>query len=142
MRILFWGRYPEYNLCYQKQNWRSLLESVEQAAAKGGLVWDHQMLMAVWNPDRLGLSVSRSEMVFKHSGEEIATWRFGGGGGEEFEIRAGCVQDMLTTVEFHPSFSQVRTRRSITMGMCLLCPQTSCMRDRQSKCLVTSMTKA
>jgi hypothetical protein len=104
IRLLYWGRMPEYNLCYQKQNWRSVLESVE-AAASGGIVWDHQMLMSIYNPDRLGLSIHRSSAVFKHKGVDVATWKFGGG--DDFEIRAGCVQDMLTEVEFHPTFTEV-----------------------------------
>jgi hypothetical protein len=39
---------------------------------------------------RLGLTIHSSSAVFKHAGYEIATWKFGGG--EDFEIRAGCVQ--------------------------------------------------
>jgi len=92
--FLYTPQVPDVNVCNTALDWGSLFTGLERLKLEA----DYQLLLSVYNPNRLDVAISSGQGVFKHDHEAIGQVEVA-----PFLIKGGAITDVLVTLVFTPS---------------------------------------
>jgi hypothetical protein len=89
--IIYAPHTPQLNVCNTEFDWSSIVHSIKRA----GVEADFQLLVSLYNPNRMDLVVKGGSAVFRHHHEEVGEMSF-----SNVTAEGGYTTDMLLPVTF------------------------------------------
>lgn len=97
LAYLWYPHYPVVNVCNNDVDWDSIIVGL----GKMKLEVDYQILLSLYNPNRLDATITSANGVLKHDHTGIGTFEI-----PETLIKAGSITDVLVTLVFTPSVTK------------------------------------
>eukprot|EP00592_Proboscia_alata_P012780 CAMPEP_0194394522 /NCGR_PEP_ID=MMETSP0174-20130528/123899_1 /TAXON_ID=216777 /ORGANISM="Proboscia alata, Strain PI-D3" /LENGTH=512 /DNA_ID=CAMNT_0039190325 /DNA_START=14 /DNA_END=1552 /DNA_ORIENTATION=+ len=91
--LYFYPRVPDYNICSDVFDWKSIVDSMEAL----GLAASFEMLISVYNPNQLEIELVSGSGTFKLSGAQVGSFEI-----PPITIPPGSINDYLFTTSFTP----------------------------------------
>ena len=92
--LLYTPHAPDVNVCNTNLDWGSIFTGLERLKLEA----DYQLLLSVYNPNRLDVAITSGQGIFKHDHEPIGQVEVA-----PFTIKGGAITDVLVTLVFTPS---------------------------------------
>ena len=92
--LVMWPQYPQYNLCSDELDWKSIVDGMTSAKLEASF----ELLLSVYNPNHFDVDVISGTGTFHHDGILVGTFDLGES--ISHKVSSLAITDVLVTVTF------------------------------------------
>ncbi|CCI45347.1 unnamed protein product [Albugo candida] len=94
--LMFYPRFPDYNVCNREFQWESVLHSILNLQP----VVEYQVLLSVINENRFGFLLEEGKLYFHHRGLHVGSWELN----QTWTAAAGAISDVIMPINIRPGY--------------------------------------